>query len=211
MPGRTYVDTLTAESEVQVGTGADRAALTSGPQGAQIDKALQVAAAFGAAGTAVAGNINLDASRFYAFVDASAANRLANLPASAGLPNGRSYVVQKTDSSLNTVTVTPDGGDTINGQSSWVLAVQYSAVIVSWNTGAGEWKAIGIGATGISRISSWKEPVQAATLSLGNITLAPAPASVDGSPISTGDRVAAVEQTTASENGIYVHDGVNLA
>jgi len=144
--GRRYVDTLTAETEVQIGTGAERAGITAGPQGAQIDRAFQVDGAFGAAASTTVGDLTLDTTQYYGFVDATAAPRSANLPASTGLPIGRSYLVQKVDASGNAVTLTPDGGDTINGAATFVLATQFAGAIVSWN--GVEWKAIPVGTSG---------------------------------------------------------------
>jgi phage-related tail fiber protein len=55
---------------------------------------------------------------------------------------------------------------------------------------------------------AWKDDVRVATLS--NISLAPAPASVDGVTLVSGDRVLVKDQTAADENGIYEFDGTNL-
>ena len=43
-----------------------------------------------------------------------------------------------------------------------------------------------------------------------NITLAPAPATVDGVTLTSGMRVLVKNQNTAAENGIYTFDGTNL-
>lgn len=51
----------------------------------------------------------------------------------------------------------------------------------------------------------WKEPVRAA--STGNVTLATPGASLDGVALAVNDRVLLKNQTTASQNGIYVWTG----
>jgi len=55
---------------------------------------------------------------------------------------------------------------------------------------------------------SWKQAVRAATTA--NVALAPAPATIDGVTLVTGDRVLVKNQTAAAENGIYVFDGTDL-
>jgi hypothetical protein len=143
--GRRYVDTLTAHDKVEIGTPGDRATFEADSQGARVDKAFQINGAFGAGSTFSSVDVNLDLTIYYAFIDASGSGRVAQLPVSAPIPNGRSYLVQKTDATGNTVTVLPAVGDTINGAGSVVLAGQLDAVIVSWSSIAGEWKAIPFG------------------------------------------------------------------
>lgn len=55
----------------------------------------------------------------------------------------------------------------------------------------------------------WKESARVATTA--NITLATAPASIDGVTLSNGDRVLVKDQTTLSENGIYIFNGAGAA
>jgi hypothetical protein len=55
---------------------------------------------------------------------------------------------------------------------------------------------------------SWKKAVRVATT--GNITLTPAPASIDGVTLATNDRVLVKDQTSAAQNGVYVFDGTDL-
>ena len=55
----------------------------------------------------------------------------------------------------------------------------------------------------------WKESVRAATTA--NINLASAPASLDGVTLVSGDRVLVKDQTTLSENGIYIFNGSGSA
>jgi hypothetical protein len=77
----------------------------------------------------------------------------------------------------------------------------------SANSGDARW---GQGSEIISDGSVWKMPVQVSTFGLGNIALSPAPATVDGEPISQGDRVGVMDQTAGEENGLYEHDGTDL-
>lgn len=53
----------------------------------------------------------------------------------------------------------------------------------------------------------WKEPVRAA--STANVTLATPGATMDGVTLVSGDRVLLKNQTTASQNGIYVWTGAS--
>jgi hypothetical protein len=55
----------------------------------------------------------------------------------------------------------------------------------------------------------WKDAVRAA--STGNLTIASPGASIDGVALSSGDRVLVKNQTTGSENGIYVWNGASSA
>ena len=47
--------------------------------------------------------------------------------------------------------------------------------------------------------------------STANITIAAAPATLDGITLTAGDRLLLKNQTTANENGIYVFNGVGVA
>lgn len=42
---------------------------------------------------------------------------------------GRVFVIKRTDSTANTITITPDGSETIDGNSSHTLSTQYESVI----------------------------------------------------------------------------------
>ena len=67
-------------------------------------------------------------------VSASGASRTMTLPASSGR-TGKIYMIQKSDSSTNTVTVDPNSTETINGQSTFILTAQYQSVMI-WCDGA---------------------------------------------------------------------------
>lgn len=62
-------------------------------------------------------------------VDASSGAVAINMPASSGL-SGREYIIKKTDSYSSTVTITPDGSETIDGASSYVISDQYSGITI---------------------------------------------------------------------------------
>lgn len=66
---------------------------------------------------------------FVIAVDASGAARTITLPAAAKY-EGQVYVIKKTDSSVNTVTVDGDSSETIDGALTYVLAAQYQSVTV---------------------------------------------------------------------------------
>lgn len=55
----------------------------------------------------------------------------------------------------------------------------------------------------VARGLDWKDAVVAA--STGNVTVATAPASIDGVTLAAGSRVLLKDQTTGSENGIYTY------
>lgn len=56
---------------------------------------------------------------------------------------------------------------------------------------------------------SWKEPVRVS--STANVNISSAPATIDGVTLTSGDRVLLKDQTTGSENGIYVFNGAASA
>lgn len=79
--------------------------------------------------TSVSANITLDNTESYVNVDASGASRNVTLPTAVGI-KGTMYSVKKTDSSVNTVTLLPNGSETIDGSVSVVLSYQYETVTV---------------------------------------------------------------------------------
>ena|ERR1700722_9246192 len=64
--------------------------------------------------------------------DATAGNMVANLPA-ASTCSGMFYTVKKVDSTANTVTVDPNGSDTIDGGLTAVINNQYTSVTIVSN------------------------------------------------------------------------------
>ena len=62
-------------------------------------------------------------------VDASGAARTIMLPAASGI-SGRIYVIKKTDSSGNAVTVDANASETIDGATTYALSAQYKFVVI---------------------------------------------------------------------------------
>lgn len=65
----------------------------------------------------------------YILVSATSADVVISLP-SAATVDGKKYLIKKTDASANTVTVDPNGSETIEGDSTYVLSSQYQLVQV---------------------------------------------------------------------------------
>lgn len=63
-------------------------------------------------------------------IDATSTTRAVNLPALSNYPalNTYEYIIKKTDSSGNTVVVTPNGAETIEGAANVTLSTQYKYV-----------------------------------------------------------------------------------
>lgn len=75
-----------------------------------------------------------------------------NLPANAGIADGFSVTIIKTDSSVNVVTIDGNGSDPINGALTVGLAHQYQAFTVVWCTGLSGW--IGLRSDGMSGVDA---------------------------------------------------------
>ena len=60
-------------------------------------------------------------------VNASAGTVTVNLPAASTVP-GKVYVIKKIDSSVNIMTIDPNGSETIDGLATMVIAIQYEAL-----------------------------------------------------------------------------------
>lgn len=84
-------------------------------------------AAFSAGTTSV--DLTLDDTNHTVLVNASTGNRVMTLPASASCINRR-FEIKKTDNTANTVTITPDGSETIDGAATFVLNTQYQSVTI---------------------------------------------------------------------------------
>jgi hypothetical protein len=69
------------------------------------------------------------------FVDATAGAVVRYLPRIASVLE-YDFFYCKTDSSVNTVTITAFGTETINGAATYVLAAQYDRVCIAANAGA---------------------------------------------------------------------------
>lgn len=75
----------------------------------------------------------LDAEDFIGkalFVDDSAASRTMTLPSAVEAGNGYAGIIAKASDAANTVTIDTQGGQTINGASSYVLTAQFQAVVI---------------------------------------------------------------------------------
>lgn len=84
-------------------------------------------------------NVTPGSNSYTMLVDAALANRTVTLPPSASNP-GRIYIVKRTDSTLNTVTVIPSGADTIDGGVSSILTALLGQTFQS--DGEGLWSVL---------------------------------------------------------------------
>lgn len=83
----------------------------------------------------VSTDTTLTAAHYMVDVDASGGAKTITLPTAVAI-NGRVYVIRKSDSSGNAVTIDGDGGETINGAGTKALAAQYDTyTIISNGTG----------------------------------------------------------------------------
>lgn len=74
-------------------------------------------------------NYTATADDFTLLVDASGGNKTITLPAASG-NTGKIYVIKKTDSSGNTVTIDGDGSETIDGATTKVISTQYVSFMI---------------------------------------------------------------------------------
>jgi hypothetical protein len=96
--------------------------------------------------TSVTADTTLDGTHFFVDVDATSDSVNIPLPTVVGI-NGREYIIRKLDASANTVTITPDGTETINGSSDAVLDEQYETAII-FSNGASDWMLLATGGGG---------------------------------------------------------------
>lgn len=87
--------------------------------------------------TAKTVNYTIAATDYAVQFDASSGNLVASLPNSVGIA-GRIYVIIKVDSTANTVTLSPNAGQTINGQINYVLDAQWD-VVTLMSSSQGGW------------------------------------------------------------------------
>lgn len=106
------------------GSGKQRLGLTSGlPAWLDPDLTLPM--------RAVSADTTLTATDAIMFVNATSAAVTLTLPAASTVP-GQRYFMKRTDGSTNTVTVQPNGAETIDGYTTVTLGEQYaSATIVA--------------------------------------------------------------------------------
>jgi hypothetical protein len=90
----------------------------------------------------ISSDTTLGQGHLICLVDASAANRTITLPDATLSANGdRVYTIKKIDSSTNTVTIDPNGSQTIDGQTTFVIGTQYQFIKIVAE--AGNWYIIG--------------------------------------------------------------------
>lgn len=94
--------------------------------------------------------------------DATAAPLVAVLPSAVGI-RGRAFTVLKVDASANAVTVTPAGGETINGAATAALSAQWSGLTVTsdganWVASAGTGSGGGGGAGNVTVVQAAQSP-----------------------------------------------------
>lgn len=79
--------------------------------------------------TTITTSTTLTGTNYTVLVDATSAAVVVTLPLCAGA-NKRIYNIKKVDSSVNAVTITPGGSDTIDGDSSVVIYAQYNSYTI---------------------------------------------------------------------------------
>ncbi len=120
----TAASTITSESggELYWDATNDRMGLNSNSP----ESTLQVNGSLATKVTTLSGNTTLDDTHHVVLVDASGGNVTLTVPlASSG--DARQYMIKKTDSSSNDVIITRSGANTIDGDTSVTMGVQYEA------------------------------------------------------------------------------------
>ena len=87
----------------------------------------------------VSSNITLTFTHHTVLVDASGGSRTITLP-SAGICNGREFVIRKIDTSTNTVVITPQSGQTIDGQSS--ITLHLPNIVAKLRSDGSNWRTV---------------------------------------------------------------------
>jgi hypothetical protein len=85
---------------------------------------LTVAGSFATAITTKTANYSATDADHIIIVDASSAARIITLPSAAGL-EGRQYIIKKKDASANTVSITANGTDKIDGDGTILMSMQW--------------------------------------------------------------------------------------
>lgn len=73
------------------------------------------------------------ATDYVIFADATSGSIIITLPLAAGANTGYKFYIKRIDGSGNTVTIARSGSDTIDGQASQTLDLQYTAIAVVSN------------------------------------------------------------------------------
>jgi len=76
---------------------------------------------------AISATDTLDDTNHTVLVNAAGGVKTVNLPAASGA-TGKTFIIKKTDSSSNNVTIDPNASETIDGSSTFVFNAQYRAV-----------------------------------------------------------------------------------
>jgi hypothetical protein len=116
----TVLRTDASTSRVGISTGTPHSGL-------QIDNSVAFAA------RAITQNHTVTEGDHTIFVNATSGNITVTLPSATNIM-GRQYVIKRVDSSVNSVTIDPDGSETIEGASTITLDVGRSVVIQSDNS-----------------------------------------------------------------------------
>lgn len=95
--------------------------------------------------TTVTAAHTVKADEYYIRADVSGGGFTVTLPLAKGI-EGRQIIVQKVDSSANTLTLGVSGSDTINGSSTQTTTTQYSSWILE-SVGNNLWGIVGVGGT----------------------------------------------------------------
>tara|TARA_R110002074_G_C12367601_1_gene651175 strand:- start:43 stop:882 length:840 start_codon:yes stop_codon:yes gene_type:complete len=109
-----------SEDKVGISTGTPHSGL-------QIDNSIAFAA------RAITQNHTVTAGDHTIFANATSTNITVTLPTAANIM-GRQYIIKRVDSGGNSVTIDPDGSETIEGATTMTLADQRSVVIQSDNS-----------------------------------------------------------------------------
>jgi len=84
--------------------------------------------------------ITVTAANSSIYVDATGGAATVNLPTAVG-NTGKIFTIAKIDSGTNTVTIDPNGSETINGATTAILSVQFDNITIQ-SDGA-NWRIIG--------------------------------------------------------------------
>lgn len=89
--------------------------------------------------TTITGDTTLDNTHHVVLCDATSGAITVTLPTSSGI-SGRIYHIKKTDSSTNTVTIDGNASETIDGDTTKIIRIQYDSVMIT--TDGSNWSII---------------------------------------------------------------------
>jgi hypothetical protein len=154
-------------------------------------------------GNGVASNTDIDLATV---TDAGTGTFLKFTRDSYGRVSGTTAVVASDITTLVSSVYVDAAGDTMTGNLNMGgTNIVTGLAAPSSDTDAANKAYVDAVAAGLS----WKQAVHA--MSTTNVSISSAPATVDGYTLSSGNRVLLTGQTTSSENGIYVFNGVGNA